>query len=166
MTITDNHIKILLALHNEKNHCVKTKYISRIGRNVPGFENLLSDLIHEDLVEFEHAEDTYYLAYEGFEIVEAWQEAQKPVPPERDPEYIIAFTTRKDFKRMAFWVVVAIAIFGGLHLYLNQDFGFKKSDNIQDIMDAEQLQELENEMIRLIDSVQNAGENEYIDTLQ
>ena len=145
---------------------MKTKYISRIGRNVPGFENLLSDLINEDLIEFEHAEDTYYLAYEGFEIVEAWQEAEKPVPPERDPEYIIAFTTRKDFKRMAFWVVTAIAIFGGLHLYMNPDFGLKKRDSIQDQIDVGQLEELENEMIRLIDSVQNSGPHENIDTLQ
>lgn len=166
MTITDNHIKILLALHNEENHCVKTRYISRIGRNVPGFENLLSDLIDEDLVEFEHAEDTYYLAYEGFEMVEAWQEAQKPVPPDRDPEYIIAFTTRKDFRRLALYIVLGIAIFGGLHLYLNPDFGLKKRSNIQDHMDAEQLEELEDEVIRLIDSVQNAGQNETIDTLK
>lgn len=161
--MTENHIKILLALHGEENHCVKGDDMVRFKMGFRHFDGLFQDLISEDLVEYEAAENTYYLAYEGFEIVEAWQEAQRPVEPDPGPEYIIAFKTPKDFKRLAIGIILAVMVFGGLGLWLNPNIGL---DELQDRLDAGQMEELEEELRQIIDSVQNVKVYEGLDSLE
>ena len=158
--MTDNHIKILLAMHSEENHCVRGEDMVRFKMGFRRFDDLFQDLLSEDLVEYEVAENTYYLAYEGFEIVEAWQEAQRPVEPDPGPEYIIAFKTPGDFKRLALGIILAFAVFGGLGLWLNPNIGREK---LQEHLDAGQMDELEEELKQIIDSVQNVKVNESLD---
>jgi hypothetical protein len=167
LNLSDNHIKVLIALHNEENHCVKAEKILRIQRGVNDFDDILLDLLKEDLVEYEAAEDTYYLAYEGFEIVEAWQEAESPVEPDDEPQYIIAFRTPKEYKRLAIRIVLAIAIFGGLVLWLNPDFGLRtRYENIRNELESGEFDEVERELKNLVDSIQNIPILEDSDTLQ
>ena len=166
MSLSDNHIKVLLALHREENHCVKAEKIFRIKRGVAGFDDILIDLLKEDLVEYEAAEDTYYLAYEGFEIVESWQEAESPVEPEKETEYIIAFRTAKEFKRLALRIVLAIARFGGLVLILHPDYGLNKFGNFKKELESGEFEEVEKELENLIDSVQYIRNPENVDTLK
>ncbi len=166
MILSDNHIKVLQALHREENHCVKAEKILRIKRGVAGFDDILLFLLKEDLVEYEAAEDTYYLAYEGFEIVESWQEAESPVEPEKETEYIIAFRTAKEFKRLALRILLAIAIFGGLVLWLNPDYGLRNYINPREQLKSGEFDEVEKQLKNIIDSVQNIRNLENTDSLK
>lgn len=163
MELSDKQIYLLQIIHDSNNHCVSDNDLTRLKIDFPAFENELQMFIEMDFVEYELKENKYYLAYEGFEILENKNKTKliRKTGVEQYEEIVKSFGGAKQFQRITLFVVLIVTIFISIFLYLNPEiednFG---TDSKFDNIDESILNDLKIQIQERIDSIKNLEKTE------
>ncbi len=149
MELSNKQIEILQKIHDSDNHCLNSKDLEILKIDFPKLEDELQMFIEKDFIEYELRENKYYLAYEGFEILENKDPLKKvlgknsteshkyegPTKPAKDSE---------KFEKITLIGILIATIFGLAIIYFNKE--------IENSFNKESIDQIDKE---IIDSLQN-----------
>ncbi len=162
MELREIHIAILQLIHDSSNHCIKKSDLVKHQTEFPNFTLRLEELLNGDFIEFELHENTYYLAYEGFEVIEKLKEektSNMDVQKSALDEYqaiLNTFGGVKRFQRLTILAIVVFGLFGTLLLYMDSNLVESKKQIPQESINKEALSKLGVQLEGLIDSIKNS----------
>ena len=162
MELTEHQLEILQLIHDADGHGIPGHQFARYAIEYPDFHDVVQSLLRVELLEYELKEDTYYLTYEGFEVLEA--EVVKPrqtVHTDYYSELNEVIGSFKELQRTALIAVFSIGILVTLFFYFNPEL-LKKNrvPNVQ--LEQEVIEQMKLELQRQVDSLQSVGELDSI----
>lgn len=157
MELTEHQITLLRTIYNAKNHSVSEDDLPQLIINFPNLDEDFRYFIDIDLIEYEAPKRTYYLAYEGFELLENNIRLVRPKTDyEEYKEIVTSLGGAKKLQRNMLFVVVLFAICMTILLYFNPEITDSNSQ-YQFNIDESALEKIEIQIQQAIDSIQNAN---------
>jgi len=160
--LTEYQLEILQLIHDADGHGIPSHQFARFAIEYPDFHDVVQSLLRAELLEYELKEDTYYLTYEGFEVLEA--EVVKPqqtVHTDYYSELNEVIGSFKELQRTALIAVFSIGVFVTLFFYFNPEL-LKKNQGPNIQREQEVIEQMKLDVQRQIDSLQSVGELDSI----
>jgi len=165
LDLTENQIRILQFIHDSKNHCISGSDLVKLEKNFPELEDELQRFINDDIVEFELKENKYYLAYDGFEILENKNRLTINRISDRDQyeEIVKSFGGIKQFQRMAIISILSFSVLFTILYYLNPNILNDYQKEPKDLIEESILEKMKIEAQEVFDSIQDSKKIEKKD---
>jgi len=128
LEVTDLHKEILVKIHDSEKENINKSRFAEIKLDYPDLEKTIAELESLELVEFEINENSYYLTYEGYELVEKIKNPPKVKKVRRKSnaeEYndiVEVFGGVKNFHRFVIILISIVAIMFGILFYLDSTY--------------------------------------------
>lgn len=166
MEIPAQYKEVLIRIYDSDNHCIKGEDLAKLKIDYAEIDDILEGLINKDLVEYEANENTYYLAYEGFEIVEEMngiKQEKKTIyksDTEQYKEVVASYGEAKQFQRMTLKGVLIIGVLISIFIYVYPEAVERIGGSPKNKIDESTLKQIEWQLQELVDSIQNAKREE------
>jgi len=162
---SNEQIKILQLIHDADNHGINSRDMASLKIDFPNLEEILQAFIENDIIEYEAKETKYYLAYEGFEILEN-KEKPKPIYQSNMDEYeqvVKSFGSTKQFHKTLLLGAIFITIFAAVFVYFNPKIANAYEQESKYNIDEATIQEAKRQIKEFLDSVEQAKELQKIE---
>lgn len=159
MKLSDNQIKILQFIYDSNNHYINGNDLSKLIIDFPKLKEELQIFIDADIVEFEKSENKYYLAYEGFELIENKNKAttaRKSNIVEYE-EVVESLGGVKQVQRMAITGILSLSVIITILYFIAPNILNNHNVKPKDKIDKATLNKIKIQIEESVDSIQNIG---------
>jgi hypothetical protein len=158
LELSNEQIELLQIIHDANDNCISGNDLAKLKINFPKLEDELQMFINKDFVEYDLSENKYYLAYEGFEILEKYNHPKSTEEEDPDKFYMRKQKTKPvedtaKFEKITLVGILIATIIGFALVYFNDEIKKSFTDTSKDKIE-EILQQTIPDIQEVIDSIQ------------
>lgn len=158
MELSAEQIELLQIIHDANDNCISGNDLARLKIDFPKLEDELQMFVKKDFVEYELSENKYYLAYEGFELLEKYNNPKNSEEEDPDKFYMRKQKTKpvehtEKFEKITLIGILIATIIGFALVYFNDEIKDSFTDSSKDKIE-EILQQTIPEIQEVMDSIQ------------